>query len=218
MKLSKKLTPVALAVSMAAGVVAVPTAANAELSYNAAVSNMYLWRGLDVSSGGAVVSGGVDYAHDSGAYASLWASTGNSLGSAAADPTLTPGYEFDVILGYSGEVSGFGYDLSYWRIAYPQASSTYGEEAILGLSYMGVEFSYVDNLDNDYKYYTLGYSMDKYSIMYGASEDDAGAEYSHVDLGYAATDALSFTISMPSDDTAGISEQTLIAVTYSLPL
>lgn len=218
MKLIKKMAPAALATSMMAAGFMAPGVASAEIGYNAAIANMYLWRGQDVSAGGAVLSGGVDYSHESGAYASLWASTGNSLGSSVA-ADLTPGYEFDVILGYGGEAGDLGYDISYWRIAYPQASGSYGEELIIGLSFMGVDFSYVDNLDSDsdYGYYTLGYSMDKYSIMYGADITD-DAEYSHVDFSYAATDELSFTISKASDDTAGVAEDSLILVSYSLPL
>ena len=64
----------------------------------------------------------------------------------------------------------------------------------------------------------MGYSFDKYGITYGMSDSGAGAEYSHVDLSYAATDALSFTLSKLSDDGAGEPEEMLIKVSYSLPI
>ena len=53
----------------------VPGVASAEVSANVAVSNMYLWRGVNLSPDGGVVSGGLDYAHDSGFYAGVWTSS-----------------------------------------------------------------------------------------------------------------------------------------------
>ena len=39
------------------------------LSANVAVTNNYLWRGLEQTNGQSAVSGGIDYASDSGFYA-----------------------------------------------------------------------------------------------------------------------------------------------------
>jgi uncharacterized protein (TIGR02001 family) len=214
-----KLSSVALASAMAMGAMTVPSIASAEVGYNAAVSSMYLWRGQDVSNG-AVVSGGIDYSHDSGVYVSGWASTGIVGDTITADSDSGNGYEFDIILGYSGEVAGVGYDISYWEIDYPQTYTEAFNEASLGLSYADFSFSYTTNTDSavDYDYMTVGYSYDKFGITYGMSDAGAGAEYTHVDLSYAATDALSFTLSKASDDGAGVAEEMLIAVSYSLPI
>lgn len=207
-----KLSSVALASAMAMGAMTVPSIASAEVDYNAAVSSMYLWRGLDVSQGPAV-SGGIDYSHDSGLYASAWASSGFT-----GDPAVGGGYELDLFVGYAGEVAGVGYDISVWDIDYPQVvNGESGTEVALGLSYADFSFGYVSGED-DYEYMTLGYSYDKFGITYGTSDDGAGAEYSHIDLSYAATDALSFTVSKASDDTAGVPEEMLISVSYSLPI
>jgi len=222
MKLTNKLTPIALAVSMAAGA-ALPSMASAEVGYNATVSSMYLWRGQDVSNG-PTVSGGIDYSHDSGVYASVWASSGvagsNGDNADDFDGSDGAGYEFDAWVGYAGEVEGVGYDISYWHIDYPQADGDVINEIALGLSYADFSFGYVMNADsdNDYTYMTLGYSYDAFGIMYGAADGGAGDEYSHVNLSYAATDALSFTLSMPTDDGAGVAEEELMMVSYSLPL
>jgi len=212
MKLSNKLTPIALAVSMAAGV-ALPSAASAEVGYNATVSSMYLWRGKDVSNG-PKISDGIDDSHDSGMYASDWASSGLT-----GDPAVGGGYEFDAWVGDAGEVEGVGYDISYWHIDYPQADGHVINEISLGLSYADLSFGYTMNADSDsdYTYMTLGYSYDAFGIMYGAADGGAGDEYSHVNLSYAATDALSFTLSLPSDDGAGVSEEELMMVSYSQP-
>ena len=221
MKLTNKfkLSSVALASAMAMGTMAVPSMASAEVGYNAAVSSMYLWRGQDVSNG-AVMSGGIDYSHDSGFYASGWASTGIVGGAIVAESDSGNGYELDIILGYAGEVAGVGYDISYWEIDYPQTFAEAFNEVSLGLSYEDFSVSYTTNTDSavDYDYITLGYSYDKFGITYGMSDAGAGSEYSHVDLSYAATDALSFTLSNPSDDGAGVAEEMLISVSYSLPI
>lgn len=214
LKKTFKLGSLALATSLAFGA----AAANAEVGYNAAVSSMYLWRGQDVSDGPAV-SGGIDYSHESGFYASAWASSGLAGSVAVSDPDTAYGYELDLWLGYAGEVAGIGYDISYWDIDYPQVDADSGNEASLGLSYGDFSFSYTINTDSDsdYSYTTLGYAFDKFGITYGMSEDD-GSDYTHVDFSYAATDSLSFTVSKASDDGAGVAEESLVVVSYSLPI
>ena len=212
-----KLTSVALASAVAMGAMAMPTIASAELGYNATVSSMYLWRGTDVSNG-PTISGGVDFSDASGFYASAWASSGFDNNPPAGS---SPGYELDLWVGYAGEVAGVGYDISYWDIDYPQVvNGTSGNEIALGLSYMDFSFGYITNADSaiDYDYITLGYSYDKFGITYGMVDAGAGSEYSHVDLSYAATDALSFTVSKASDDGAGVAEEMLVSVSYSLPI
>ena len=204
-----KMTSIALASAVAMGSIAMPMTASAEVGYNATVSSMYLWRGLDVSQG-PTVSGGIDYSHASGLYANAWASSGMS-----GDPAVGGGYEVDFDIGYAGEVSGFGYDISAWSIQYPQAKAK-GTEYSLGLSYADFSLGYVSG-ENKYTYTTLGYAYDKFSLTYGMSDAD-GAKYSHIDLGYAATDKLSFTVSKATDDTAGVAEEMLIVASYSLPI
>ena len=212
MKLSKKLTPIALAVSMAMGGLVVPTMASAEVGYNATVASMYLWRGQDVSNG-PTVSGGIDYSHDSGFYASTWVSSG----AAATAGTAGGGYEIDFWVGYAGEAGGLGYDISYWNINYPQfADDEAIDEVSINLSYDAFSLGVVLG-DDSYTYTTLGYGIGDFGFTYGMSDAD-GIEYSHFNISYAATDALSFTASFPSDDNAGIAEETLIMASYSLPL
>ncbi|MFP5383474.1 MAG: TorF family putative porin [Gammaproteobacteria bacterium] len=76
-----------------AAVVSIPAAA--EVSANAAVANVYLWRGLDLGAGVPAVSGGLDYGHESGLYAGVW---GSSSG---------PTQEVDFYAGWAKEFDGF---------------------------------------------------------------------------------------------------------------
>jgi len=208
-----KLSSIALVSAMAMGAMTVPMTASAELGYNATVSSMYLWRGQDVSKGSAI-SGGIDFTDKSGIYASAWASSGVNGTSGA---TAGSGYELDLFVGYAGEVAGIGYDISAWSIDYPQVKGAdAATETVLGLSYKDFSFGYTMG-ENKYTYTTLGYSYDKFGITYGLSDAD-GTKYSHVDLSYSASDALAFTISKASDDNAGVAEEMLISVSYSLPI
>ena len=89
--------------------------AHAELTANVAATSNYLWRGLEQTSGDAAVSGGIDYAAESGFYAGTWVSN------ASWAEGMT--YEMDFYAGYGGEISGIGYDLGYIYYAYPDETS-----------------------------------------------------------------------------------------------
>ncbi len=99
-----------LAVAAALGSATVSGAALAEVSVNVGLASQYLFRGLEQTSG-AAVSGGIDYASESGFYAGTWAST---IGFASDSGT---GAEMDFYAGFSGESGSFGYDVGaiyYW--------------------------------------------------------------------------------------------------------
>ena len=219
MKLTK-LSPLALATAIALGGIAAPGIASAELGYNATVSSMYLWRGQD-SSNGPTVSGGIDYSHDSGAYASVWTSSGLN-GTAAGG-----GYETDVWFGYAGAAGDMAYDVSYWFIEYPQNDPATDaiNEIILSLSYDAFSLGLTSG-DDGYLYTTLGYGMGDFGATYGMSKADktGGAgdqEYSHFDISYSATSELSFAISFPMDDSGAkrdVAIDPLMMMSYSLPI
>jgi len=207
-----------------AGGLLTPGIAAAEVSASAAVSNMYLWRGLDLGDGSPAVSGDLSYSHDSGAYAGIWMSSGDS----------TLGNEYDYYAGYATEVGGLGIDLSVWNYNYSDAGlsaydfgrrdDTTGElsEVILGLSFAGVSLNYLDNVagGSGYEYWTLGYSYDKYSVTVGFHDTTTGADMTHVNLSYAFNDNLSFTASKVVDEeTDGTYDDDLLyALVYSLPI
>ena len=206
-----KLSSIALASAVAMGAMTVPSVASAEVSYNAEVASMNLFRGTN--GGAGVISGGADYKNDSGLYAGLWTINTNAQ------------YELDLYAGYAGEVAGFGYDISYWDIDVPEANAKTTKEIALGLSYADFSIGFVDGKYGDaelkYTYTTLGYSMDKFSVLYGMYDEKvASSDYSHVDLSYAATDAVSFTISKASrgSGNTATNEEMLFKIGYSLPI
>ncbi|MEN8174303.1 MAG: TorF family putative porin [Pseudomonadota bacterium] len=87
------------------------TAAHAEFSANIGAASNYLWRGVSQTDDGAAISGGLDYAHESGFYLGTWASNieGDTGGA----------YELDLYGGFGGEFSDLGYDLGFIYYAYP---------------------------------------------------------------------------------------------------
>lgn len=89
--------------------------AQAEWSANVAATSNYLWRGFEQTGGDAAVSGGVDYAAESGFYAGTWVSN------ASWADGMT--YELDLYAGYGGEINGIGYDIGYIYYAYPDETS-----------------------------------------------------------------------------------------------
>ncbi|MDH5517058.1 MAG: TorF family putative porin [Gammaproteobacteria bacterium] len=214
MKLTTNLKAITAAAVLAIPALA-PISAQAELGYNASVASMYLWRGTDASNG-PTISGGADYSHSSGAYASTWVSSG-----LAGDPATGGGYEVDVWFGYAGEVSGLSYDLSYWNIDYPQVIGADSiNETSLGLGYAGASLGLVSG--DGYTYTTLGYELGDFGFTYGMNATDAvGGDTSHFDVSYAASKELSFTVSFPSDDDAAstdLAPATLFMMSYSLPI
>ena len=79
------------------------------LSANAAVVTNYVFRGVTVSDEGPALQGGLDYVHESGAYAGTWLST--------MDTGADKGFEYDLYLGYAGGMDDIGYDVGYIRYA-----------------------------------------------------------------------------------------------------
>ena len=200
-------------------------AAQAEVEYSAGIATTYLWRGTDL--GGAAFSAAADYSHESGAYAGLWASSGDT----------STGNEYDLYVGYALDAGPVSVDLSVATYVYNQGqgagtNGSPGElsEAILGLGFGDASLTYIDNLgDDDYSYIALGYSS-VVDVTVAMSDNGIGQEYTHIDLGYALTDELSLTVSQVVDqtttaaflaadaDNALVDEDAIVVLSYSIPL
>lgn len=235
MKTALKMTALAAAISATA----VPMTAAAEVSGSLGIANIYLWRGMDLSAGGAQVHGSLDYAHETGLYGGVWGSSESGKS------------EYDVYAGFAGEAGSLSYDIAYVDYNYPNETGADFQEAILGLGFAGVSLTSAigvgqyghdghgtkaeDNKDN---YFNLSYTYDKFTAAVGTWDKDADeSNYSHVDLTYALNDSLSFTASkvVASDDcvangtfdanmtctattNSDTPDDTLFIVSYSFPL
>lgn len=85
--------------------------AAADVTANAGVFSNYIWRGVTQTDDSAAGQGGIDYSHESGAYAGVWTST------------IDGGQEVDLYVGFAGELDKFGYDLGAITYQYPQSTS-----------------------------------------------------------------------------------------------
>lgn len=217
MKTSKKL----LASAVLAATAIAPMA-QAELSGSVGVASTYLWRGLDLGSGTPAVSGSIDYSQGA-FYSGIWASSGDTAA----------GTEYDVYAGFAGG-EDFTWDISLWSYNYPtNADIALGEfmEVVVTLGVAGFGLTVMQGIsdnsvvvNDEYTYVNLSYASGPYSIalgqhLNGAATEGDGAEFAHLDLSYAMTDNLSFTVSAIVDDDDGAqTADPQFVVSYSLPI
>jgi len=115
--MKKTLLNIALSSTLVTAAVApMAASANGELSANVGATSNYLWRGLEQTNGKAAVSGGIDYASDSGFYVGTWASN--------ADWADGMTYELDFYGGFGGDINeSVSYDVGFIYYAYPDETS-----------------------------------------------------------------------------------------------
>lgn len=123
-----KYTKTVLATALLAGA----GVAQAELSANIGVQSNYYFRGITQNDDKAAVSGGIDYAHDSGLYVGTWMSNidfdgrpadTNDDGNLDITGDSKADVEVDGYIGFGREIgdTGIGYDVSAWYYWYPGA-------------------------------------------------------------------------------------------------
>jgi len=203
---STSFTSARMVASLSVGALAIALSAPASaedpysFSANIGVVSNYIWRGVTQTQDGAAVQGGLDFTHESGFYAGVWASNidWNDEGAEQsvtimADPTTasgfeededgnlvgttsgssnpdSPNYELDLYLGFGGSITD---DLS-WDVS-------------------GIYYAYPDGRDSDFaeiggsmtfKWFTLGVAYTVYGENDGGLFDD-GDWYSYGSFEYS---------------------------------
>ncbi|MET4576981.1 TorF family putative porin [Ottowia thiooxydans] len=93
-----------------------PAAAPASsLSFNAALTSDYRYRGISQSRLKPAISAGADYSHASGFYVGTWLTSIQWIKDAGGDASA----EWDVYGGYKGTAGPIGYDVGVLRYMYP---------------------------------------------------------------------------------------------------
>jgi len=196
----KATTFIATAV-LAASTVA-STAAMAELSGNVGFTSNYLWRGVTQTNDRSAISGGIDYANESGFYAGTWVSN------------LDGGqYEQDLYAGYGFTAGTVDLDAGYIKYTYPVgAAQSDFDELYVNASYQnfGAGIAYTLNYEdatvtdeNDiYIYLSAEFEVEKgltLGVLYGDYDYDAPAteDYSHWQLSLSKDD---FTFALDKND------------------
>ena len=190
--MTKLSQAIALATAMTAGLVGT-TAVQAEVSYNAAVTSNYVWRGDAQGSDTTALQGGIDYEHESGVSAGIWTSS------------LAGDTETDYYAAFSGEAGDVSYSIGAIAYDYNNDAADFSEvNASVGM--MGASFTYnrkvSDNDDDkttdDASYISLGYSL--------GLADDLG-----LDLAYGQT------IDANNEDSKADKYDVLVSLIKSLP-
>lgn len=119
-----------------------------DFTANLSASNNYLWRGLTQTQNNPAVSGGIDYAHDSGFYVGTWVS---NVDYAPAD---VYSYEHDLYVGYAGEYNGISYDFGYLYYNYDEEADidfgeVYGSLGYNGFSVTAWVFAHTENNESN---------------------------------------------------------------------
>jgi hypothetical protein len=225
MRNAKKIFATGLVALLSATVLAPVANAGTEVSASVGVANMYLWRGYDLGHGTAAVSGDLHVKHDSGAYAGIWGSSGDTSG----------GTEYDLYAGWGGKVGKLDVDTSLWTYVYPDDTTAYTNDkggkasspgdladVVVSAGYGPVKATLYEAVRGDKaaasRYGTVSYTKGKYSVMYGQhgikGKDDPG----HIQLGYQYNDNLSFAVSKFVVHKDNVDSNPQFLVSYSIPL
>ncbi|PVZ72129.1 TorF family putative porin [Pelagibaculum spongiae] len=207
-----------LSAALVVGAILAPTTASADSAVSASlgVSNFYLYRGVNLGNnadtlGTAAVSGSLDYSHASGAYAGVWASSGDA----------NAGTEYDLYAGYALEIGDVALGAGVVNYLYPEieSGSKLSEltEAMLSVSGYGASASAWKTITGGGAwYYTLGYELESFSATLGMTDPKGEDGYSHLDLAYSIKDftlTLSQVVDTATDDQE---DDLLVNVSYSL--
>ena len=183
------------------------------LSYNVAVTNNYVWRGVSQTNGKEALQGGLDYKKGV-FYAGTWLSNVSFDAPKSGEHADT---EMDLYLGLTPSVGDFAFDFGAIAYTYPQAGSANIGELKAGVSHpMGkgtigaVMYVPTETLDNPYYEVNASYPLtDKLSIsgalanneankveIDGNMNGDYGVKYTtwNAGLTYALTSAVSLDL------------------------
>ncbi|MBE0361069.1 TorF family putative porin [Pseudoalteromonas aliena] len=201
----------------------------AEVTANAAATSNYLWRGQEQTGGDAAISGGIDYANESGFYAGTWASN------ASWADEMT--YELDLYAGFSGAINeSVSYDIGYIYYAYPDAASEadadfseiYGSISVEGFTFGasilatsaasgdGSDFGDSLYLTADYGF-TIGSNGTEIALHLGHYSGDFIGDDNIIDYGVSISKD-SFTFGLSDNDIDGSDLKAYVAYSVDFSL
>ncbi len=217
-----QLSALAIAVTGAMGTT--QAIAEVDVSASVAVSNLYLFRGVDLGEGRAMVSGDL-IASSKGFYGGVWATSGDKAS----------GSEYDLFVGYATEIEGVSVDVNITNYMYSgwDAGDSFGDysEIFLNVGYGPFSVDYQVNVaDGSYssdetdaakraglsgfQYVAFNASFKQYTATLGFADvgnysesnplttdnvGSVGTDYTHIDISYAYNDNLTFTVSQIID-------------------
>ena len=121
--MKKQLLTSMVSAAVIAGTMAAPSIATAEdgFSANVAMTTDYRFRGISQNDKDFAIQGGFDYAHDSGFYVGIWASSVDFQIQTVDDASS----EVDLYAGFANDFgNGIGYDIGVLTYQYPNADGS----------------------------------------------------------------------------------------------
>ena len=216
MKHAFKLKSLALSMAIAGSSVAAlaPATTQAGVTGNVGIVSDYIFRGIAQNGTSAAAQGGIDYEHESGAYAGVWAS---NVGPGA-------GLEYDLYGGWAGEVSGlalgagvtlYNYtkdsskDSNAWDTSYTEFNLSVGYDMFTLTYDFGTHAKWAnDGGDLSYSVITASVEYESVYFLYGMGDDFFAEDTDHTwfEFGYGAEIApgtdVSFALINSSADVA----------------
>lgn len=213
----KKANALLVGTILAASTVA-SSVAVAELSGNVGFTSNYIWRGVTQGSDDSAISGGIDYAHDTGFYAGTWVS---SLSGGSQ-------YEQDLYLGYGFDAGPVGMDVGYIRYMYPVDSTVEDDfdELYVNASYEMFSAGVAMTMDTEaggqyeddlYMFVAADFEVKEglsLGLLYGDYDfdDPSSTDYSHYQVSLSKDD---FVFAFDQNDQDGAAGDARFTVSYS---
>jgi len=213
----KALTPITVAAAIAAGTLAMPMTASADLSGNIGIHSKYVLRGIFEENDNTAVQGGLDYSHDSGLYVGWWFSNLGYTYDADNFPDSDytgNGVENDLYAGFAGEAGGIGYDIGLIQYVYLNVDDSDLTELTatlsLGGGYVGFQYLLNDGWwgNSGDTYWKAGYAFDlpkdfglAFDLGWYTYDDDDNSELGGVTLQDSAFRHFNITLTHPIGNT-----------------
>ena len=188
----------------------------AEVEYNVALANDYIWRGMSQTDEDPAVSGGFDVSSsEHGAYVGVW---GSYVDFGSESETNK---EVDYYFGYADESArGVNFDIGYISYNYPQESILDFEEIYVGLTYKWVGVTISKGLEEtpDNTEWSVALGDSGLGVTYG--DYDGVGKYTLVTFDFPKKiSGISFGIGLSdfdsADDNADADEDGFV-ITFSL--
>ncbi len=207
-KLHKIIAASLLASATTAGSGAV--LAESPLTANIGVASNYIWRGTTQTKDDSAISGGIDYAHASGAYVGLWTSN-------VSWTTTAVGYEQDIYAGYAFDAGPVGLDVGYISYGYPLSTVDDFSEVYVNASFNMFSAGIAIDSENKNTYVSAGAEFEvkkdlTLALTVGSYDFDAGGDYTHTQLSLSKDD---FTFAYDKTDQAAAAGTARLSVSWS---
>lgn len=195
--------------------------AESPLTANVGVASNYIWRGMTQTDDASAVSGGIDYANDSGFYIGTWVSNATWM--------ATDGYEQDIYAGYGFNAGPVGLDVGYIKYMYPVGTGADDfAEAYVNASYemfsagLALTTSTEAGGQDSHQYMYVGAKFEvkkglTLGVTYGDYDFDGGSagDYTHMNVSLSKGD---FTFAYDDTDVANSDPRFTVSWSQSFDL